>query len=64
MNPLRLLIALSFLLGCCAACQDPKNSEEYRSLVAANASLQDSIQQMQQEVNDVTLSMNQIERTW
>jgi uncharacterized protein YhaN len=62
MNPLRLLTALSFLLGCCAACQDPKNSEEYRSLVTANASLQDSIQRMQQEVNDITLSMNQIEK--
>jgi hypothetical protein len=62
MNPLRLLTALSFLLGCCAACQDPKDSEEYRSLVSAHASLQDSMHRMEQEVNDITLSMNQIEK--
>ncbi len=62
MNPLRILTALSFVLGCCTACQDPKNSEEYQSLAAAHASLQDSMQRMQQEVNDITLSMNQIEK--
>ncbi len=62
MNPLRILTALSFVLGCCTACQDPKNSEEYMSLASAHASLQDSMQRMQQEVNDITLSMNQIEK--
>ncbi len=62
MKWLRLLSALSFLLGCCAACQDPKNSEEYQSLMSAHASLQDSMQRMQQEVSDITLSMNQIEK--
>jgi small-conductance mechanosensitive channel len=62
MKPLRTFSALLFLLACCAACQDPKNSEEYRSLVTAHASLQDSMQRMQQEVDEVTLSMNQIEK--
>jgi hypothetical protein len=62
MKLLRIFSALSFLLGCCAACQDPKNSEEYRSLMTAHASLQDSMQRMQQEVDEVTVSMNQIEK--
>jgi hypothetical protein len=52
-----LLLTLSVVWGC----EDVKKSEEYQTLAAHNVALQDSIQQMQNEVNEITQSMNQIE---
>lgn len=61
MNWLRLLSTLLLLLGC-LSCRDVKDSEEYLSLAARHVALQDSMYRMQQEVNEITLSMNQIEK--
>lgn len=57
---IRMLTALILLWGSWA-CQNVKESDEYQTLLSNHQALQDSMQQMQQEVNEITLSMNQVE---